>query len=462
MKEIIGGIQLFVLTASAVLAQGTEVVEELDVGPAWSVHQTAAPKLYTQDGYQYVLYYDGERRLRLAQRELGADEWTERRLPVETRWATGGHARVALAVDLDGNVHVAPYRRDLAEAPARPPATIYYRTGRPHDLDTLERRPMVDLDEPNPGYPTFIEGPDGTLYFEYRIGRSGAGDQRWNVYDVEEQRWDTLPVMLDGEGERNAYGGPRLGPDGRWHCFWVWRETPEAETTNTVAYMRSDDLRQWETAGGEEIDLPVTADNENVVADPVETKAGLLNSIKSLGWDSKDRPILSYHKYDEQGNSQIYNARHQDGQWRIVPATDWDFRWNFGGRGALDEQISTGGPEPASEGRLYQNVWSGEHGHQRLVLDEETLEPVTAGQGVEAEHDNDVIPPWQRQFNEPESDFDARPMEVHWISDKGETGEPGVAFLLRWEVGPRNRDQPVEQPWPDPTMFRLYQIQLFQ
>ncbi len=327
------------------LMQAERVVQrELEVGPTWSVHQTASPKLYTRDGYQYVLYYDDERYLCLARRKLDSGEWTHHR----------------------------------------------------------------------------------------------------------------LPVMLDGQGERSAYGGPRLGPDGRWHCFWVWRETPDAETTNIVAYMRSENLRDWETAAGEELELPITADNEKVAVDPVEPGNGLLNSIKAHGWDSQDRPIVSYHKYDEQGNSQIYNARYENGRWRIVQATDWDFRWDFSGTGALNEQIGTQGPEPAGAGQLHQRVWSGERGSQRRVLDERTLEPVEDPEQVEAVGEADGLAAWQRERSDPESEFAARPMQVHWISDKGEAAEPGVEYWLRWEVGPRNRDQPVSEPWPEPTMLRLY------
>jgi len=452
------GFTMFWIFACGNFVEATEVEKEWDVGPTWAVHQTGRPVLYTQNEYQYVLYYDHERYLRLAQRKLGSDEWKEHRFPVQTRWATGGHARLALAVDANGYVHAAPYRRDLTEAPPTPPGTIYYRSQQPHDLKTLERMPMVDRNEPNPGYPTFIEGPEDGLYFEYRIGGSGRGSQRWNVYDLEKEEWEALPILLDGEGERSAYGGPRLGPDGRWHCFWVWRETPDAETTHTAAYMRSENLLDWETAGGEELDLPITADNEKVVVDPVEPRAGLLNSIKGLGWDSRERPILSYHKYDEEGNSQIYNVRFDDRHWHIVQATKWDFRWNFSGRGALNEQISTQGPRPDSEEKLHQRVWSGEHGHQRLVIDELTLEPVSAEQKIEPKQQKEIIPLWQRRRSEPESKFDERPMEVHWRKDKGEAEEPNVEYWLRWETGPRNRDRPVEKPWPDPTTLRVYKV----
>lgn len=66
------------------------------------------------------------------------------------------------------------------------------------------------------------------------------------------------------------------------------------------------------------------------------------------------------------------------------------------------------------------------------------------------------MPAWQRERSDPESEFEERPMQVHWIADKGEADEPGVEYWLRWEVGPRNRDQPFSEPWPEPTMLRLY------
>lgn len=441
-------------------ARADQVMDESDVGLTWSVHHTAPPRLYSQDGYQYVLYYDADRFLQLAQRRLDSDVWGHHRFPVQTRWATGGHAKVSLVVDGDGHVHVAAYRRDLSEQPPDPPATIYYRTARPHDLGTLERSHMVAPDEPNPGYPEFIEGADGTLFFEYRIGGSGRGSQRWNVYHPGTRTWEALPVMLDGQNQRSAYGGPRLGPDGRWHCSWVWRETPAAETTNIVAYMRSDDLVHWENADGEPLTLPITRANSRVVVDPVEPRQGLINSVRVMGWDSRSRPVISYHKYDQQGHSQIYNARHEAGGWRIVQATDWDFRWDFGGGGAIGRQVDVRPVQPAPGGRLLQQVLARKDGRgwSRVVLDEATLAPVD-------EPPPDGAPPgacapsWQQELDQPEVDFPQRPMNVLWIGDQGQGAPAGTSYWLRWEIGPVNeRDQPVPKPWPDPTTLRVYKI----
>ncbi len=437
-------------------AETEAVVREFDIAPAWSVHKIGRPRLLTAGEWQYVLYYDEDRYMAIAQRKLGSADWTIETFPMQMGWATAGHARLTLAVDREGHVHVSGYRRSLLDAPPSPPETIYYRTAAPHDIARFERHYMVAEDEPNPGYPAFITGPDGTLYFEYRVGGSGAGAQRWNVYDPATRTWEALPVLLDGEGAMSAYGGPRLGPDGYWHCLWMWRDTPYAETNHTLSYMRSADMETWETAAGTPVSLPVTADTPGVVVDGARPGEGLINMVFTLGWDHDAQPVVAYHRYDGEGASQIYNARFEEGAWRKAAATDWEFRWDFGGPGALPYEARTEGVQAVDNGLLRQRVWSEARGDEMILLDGASLEPVDA---IEVEGEADAIEPdWRRELSEPETHFPDRPMDVHWIEDKGGSSEEGARYVLRWEVGPRNRDQPVPEPWPEPTMLRVYKI----
>ncbi len=160
------------------------VVEQIDVGPAWSVHRIGTPRLLTRDGVQYVGYYDDDRYIRLAQRELGSSDWSYHRFPVQMGWATGGHANFALALDRDGYIHMCAYRRDLRRGPPSPPRKIYYRSKKPHCIEEFERLYMVSESE-LPDYPTFLLGSDEELYFEYRDGRSGAGNHVYNIYDPD-------------------------------------------------------------------------------------------------------------------------------------------------------------------------------------------------------------------------------------------------------------------------------------
>jgi len=50
------------------------------------------------------------------------------------------------------------------------------------------------------------------------------------------------------------------------------------------------------------------------------------------------------------------------------------------------------------------------------------------------------------------------PMEVAQFNGIGEPAEDGSRYLLRWEHAGVNRDAPVPEPWPAPTMLRVYRI----
>ncbi len=450
-----------------------DVLEQIDVGPAWSVHRIGSPRLLTRDGVQYVAYYDDERYIRLAQRELGSSDWSFHRFPVQMRWATGGHANFALALDRDGYIHMCAYRRDLQRGPSAPPRKIYYRSEEPHCIGEFERLYMVSESE-LPDYPTFLLGSDEELYFEYRAGTSGAGDHVYNIYDPDSRSWERVHdgPFFDGQGRMNAYGFPRLREDGNWHVVWCWRDTPDNATNHSPSYARSEDMRSWKTAGGEPIELPITVETEGVVFDP---DAGVGDGISNmttggLGFDSEARPIISYHKFDEDGNSQIYNARFEDDRWHRVQATDWDFRWNYGGAGALPRVVGTGSVSQAEGGALEHIVWNRYSGEELIILDEESLEPIRRTDDASQAQTRQPTPEWKKVMEYPELDFEVaarqgRPdtgrMEVNVIGPylewPGET-EEGVRYVLRWEHAGGNRDRRVSRPWPEPTMLRVYKV----
>ena len=117
-------------------------------------------------------------------------------------WATGGHARLSLALDRDGCIHITSYRRQLLQGPPSPPAAIYYRSKEPHSMEAFEWLHMTNKNK-LPHYPTFYRVGD-TLLFAYRVGSSGRGDQRINRYDEENRRWEQAleTNLLDGRWSR--------------------------------------------------------------------------------------------------------------------------------------------------------------------------------------------------------------------------------------------------------------------
>lgn len=419
---------------------GVERVDAvLDVAPVWAGHPVGFA-LLTEQGRQYVAYYDVRRRLTVASRALDAAAWEFVELPRTTGWDS--HNSIAMALDAGGHLHLS------GEMHCVP--LVYFRMQRPHDLASLERMPgMVGRNEARCTYPKFIRGAENELVFTYRDGGSGNGNQWFNVYDPAERVWRRLleRPLTDGEGQRNAYFvGPLRGPDGYFHLCWVWRETPDAATNHDLCYARSKDMRRWERSDGRELALPVTLATSEVV-DPVPVNGGMVNGNTLIGFDSRKRPILSYHKFDGRGFTQIYNARLEEGSWRIYRTSDWNQRWEFGGGGTLSFGVGLGPVQLEPDGRLTQRYRSPWAGSGTWVLDEATLQPV----GEAAARAD-----YPAELRKVESTFPG--MTVRWCGDSGMGGDPGVRYVLRWETLGPNRDQPRTGELPPPGMLRLFKL----
>jgi hypothetical protein len=360
------------------------------------------------------------------------------------------HNYVTMALDRDqqlhvtGNMHCVPL--------------IYFRTQRAHDMSTLERIPyMVGPErERSVTYPVFMRRADNQLVFRYRDGKSGNGDDIYNVYDESTRQWRRLldTALTSGEGRMNAYcSRPLLGPDKRYHVVWVWRDTPDCATNHDLSYARSPDLVRWETAAGNPLQLPITVASGAVV-DPVPAHGGLINGGHLLGFDIENRPVIVYHKYDPQGNTQIFAARFEDPQWRVRQISDWsDYRWDFSGGGSIPFEVRIDALGRSEQG-LAVSCTSG-RGRHNWLLDNTSLEPVAGG----------AVRPRPVGVRRPGAVDGARTtgdvpgialppgMELRTAGDSGET--PSQRYQLRWYTWGPNRDRPRAGPPPAPVMLQL-------
>ena len=429
-------------SSSIKAAPGTRVAEALELGPTFSGCPLGA-YLLTRGKRQYVVYYDAERRVTVAQRTLGSGEWKQRKLPCRGSWDS--HLGFALAIDsngllhLSGNMHCDPL--------------VYFRSTEPYDIETLkEINRMVGEKENSVTYEQFLKGPKDRLIFWYRHGSSGNGQRIFNVWDPDEKTWSRLfrKPLFDGLDQMNAYPlGPKRGPDGNFHIVWMWRDTPDAATNHHISYVWTDDMEHWKTPAGRTIDLPITPKTEGVVVDPVPSREGLINMGFALGFDAQDRPIVSYHKYDENGKSQVYNARWEADHWQIYRTSDWDWRWEFGGGGSIPSRVGAGAVTPTGDGYLSQRYRNAREGSGVWKLDPETLKPVgkLKPRGF----------PIPRRVRKLRSDFPG--MQVHISGDHGRSGEPDTRYYLRWESLPVNRDRPRKGNLPEPSTLMLYKLE---
>lgn len=424
-----------------------EILSSILISTVWSGHPVRFD-LLTHKGHQYVAFYDADRKMTVGQRKLDEDTfqlvrlegvWLERRERLSTEIGWDSHNSVTLAIDRDdqihlcGNMHVDPL--------------IYFRTSSPLDVTTFERvDTMVGDNEDRCTYPVFMRGPDEELVFRFRDGSSGNGVDYYNQYDESTRSWHRLvdvPV-LDGMGLMNAYARmPELGPDGRYHMVWMWRDTGDCATNHDISYARSRDLVNWEAGDGVALPLPITVKAASSIVDPVPAGGGLINMCQALGFDSANRPIVSYHKHDEQGNTQAYCSRLEDGAWKVYKLSEWDYRWEFGGGGSIAAEIRLGGVKPHKDGYLSMTWWHLKKGSGIWKLDEETLEVVGSYPEPKSQVPEEIM--------QVGLDYDG--MTVRTANGRGERHDD--RYLLKWETLGANRDRPREDV-PPPSELRLY------
>ena len=436
-------------------APAPELVATLDVAPVWAGHPVGFALLTTKDR-QYVAFYDADRHLTVAARPLDRKTWEFFQLPStqpdpprgpkQTSAVLGwdSHNNVVMAIDSAGQIHLAGNMHDNG--------LTYYRTRKPGAIATFEQvAAMTGRDEDRCSYPLFMTLADGRLVFRYRSGRSGNGNWIMNVFDTATQTWrrhvDTL--LFDGQGKRNAYPlTPVLGPDGFYHVSWVWREAPDCSTNHDLCYARTRDFIHWETVAAAPLSLPLTLSTPGVTVDPVPVQGGILNGNGRIGFDSKHRPVLTYPKYDADGNSQAYLARFEEGRWRIAPLTTWDHRHEFSGAGTLERhEINLDVVRPAGTGELRLGFGHVKFGSGEWVIDEDSLRVLRTDPAPL------TVP---RRLWKIESKFPG--MQLRTGDDTAASPVPRQRFVLRWETLPPNRDKPRDKPWPEPSMLRVVEL----
>lgn len=343
------------------------------IGPCCSDF-TVEYALLVKDKF-YVAYYDVEHCITVASKSDDDSHWEishpqgewladKNRYMHQTEFDS--HNYLTLAIDNQGHLHLAGnMHKDKM---------VWFRSQRPGDIHSLIQQPMTGMREQSATYPLFFSGRKGELLFRYRDGESGNGDDIYNRWNDAQQRWERLleQPLLSGNGLRNAYARlPVFGPDDQWHMIWMWRNTPHCETNHQLCYARSPDLLHWYRYDGCRLTLPITIDSGDIV-DPAPVEQGLINMSQSLGFDSKGRPLVTWHRYDDAGCSQAWIARPQGKSWQIRQLSDWNFRWDFKGMGSIppDVIISAARAEAGQLAVTFQ-LKDGRSGEWRL--DEESL-----------------------------------------------------------------------------------------
>ena len=286
-------------TAGSSADEGVRVVrpavvhEAGQLGPGWARTKVnmAIFRHSAVDSFadrQVAGWYDGEGRVCLAERRLGADVWRVRVTELRGH-AADAHNVISLAFDGAGELHVS---WDHHGHPLR-----YVRIPAGADLRPGSQLSMVGQRESRVTYPEFYRLPDGDLLFFYRDGASGAGNLVLNRYRLsragETGGWQRVQDnLIDGEGQRNSYWQVAVDGAGVIHLSWVWRETPDVVTNHDLCYARSGDGGlTWTDSAGRRLAVPITAANaEYALRIPVGSE---LANQTSMAVDGSGRPVIA-------------------------------------------------------------------------------------------------------------------------------------------------------------------------
>jgi hypothetical protein len=420
--------------------------DSLKISDVWSGHPVDF-SFVTRGDSQYIACFDSLRRMTVALRDARSGSLRIKNLPSTLGWDS--HNYISMALDSAGFIHVSGNMHSSS--------LVYFRSSSPYAIDSLKAAAMVGSEESSVTYPVFYYGPSGELVYMYRTGSSGNGDQIFNKWTIGTKKWSRLfdKPLFDGQGQRNAYmGGPVSGPDGYYYVYWMWRETADAATTHDVGCIRSKDLINWENAAGKKLTLPITSSAQGVLVETIPEHGGVINR-GAVGFDALKRPIVTYHKFDAKGNTQLYNARWEDNAWKIHQVTDWTYRWDFGGTGTLVLQITFGPVELEVSGALTQSYYHAKNGAGIMLLNDTTLHQKSdLGSSL-----------WPTELEKAKR----QGMVVHWLKSHGIVSlcgsffnststppkDPSTVYALRWETMPENQDQP-RSPIPAPGPLMLY------
>lgn len=402
-----------------------------------------AQPLLTHGDIQYVGYYNADQQMVIASRTVGTDTWIKQPLPESIGW--DAHNTIAMAIDRDGQLHVAG---DMHNVPL-----IYFRTTTAGDITTLTKiASMVDASTENSmTYPVFLYSGDGALIYNYRNGGSGNGSSYYNIYDESTQKWSRLfdQPLFDGQGLYNSYpSAPALGPDGNFHMVWVWRDTADAATNSHLCYARSKDMVNWTTIAGDKITLPIVYSTAGVLVDPVPNYGGMLNGAPRIGFDAKNQVLISYYKFDRDLNTQVYVAKPtgKSNAWSITQVSRWTGRYLAQGIGAIPGVPVVSAVSTLPDGNLQMQynyidqsgIW---------IMDPGTLIPFTEA----------AVPvSLPAEITTLRSTFPG--MQVQVRGDLGSSGSSNEKYVLRWEALPTNNDRPRNPPYPDPSPLQVYRL----
>lgn len=281
--------RLLILLIMTVVFQTVVFSQMSELGLAWAQNTVNGVvfrknSVVTHQQNQYAAWYNAEGTVMLAKRKIGSTNWTVK--PTQHKGNTNdAHRSISIMVDGDDYIHLSWDHHGNK--------INYCKSVYPGSLEVSDKIWMTGYGEHNVTYPEFHKMPNGDLIFFYRLGASGRGDLVLNHYHLKEQVWTRVHnVLIDGEGERNAYWQACVDLQGSIHLSWVWREEGDVASNHDMCYAKSSDFgKTWQKSTGEKLVIPVSLDNAEYAAH-IPQKSDLINQT-SMFADTEGNPFIA-------------------------------------------------------------------------------------------------------------------------------------------------------------------------
>jgi len=296
------------------------VVVDKEVWPAFNWASFDQDKVVSAGDYQYSPYWDAEMVLVLARRNLATHDVQTLRFPEHTLTTNprNAHRNTVVGISLaDGRLHLAwdHHNNDLRYTKSR----AGFVTQPPRTLARDDFEPAQPLMEDAPQrvtYPRFVADAADRLYFIYRSGGSGHGENVFTRYDAETGEWTMLGRRLfsqegiyppwNNSASRNAYLHDVLfGPKGKLHITWIYREESRTWASNhDLHYAYSEDQGvTWKNNEGRTIadlgaDDPIALDDPGIVVREIPVYSWVMNQC-GMAVDSQGRPHVATYRMAE-------------------------------------------------------------------------------------------------------------------------------------------------------------------
>ncbi len=282
----------------------------------WNWASWDQEKITTFGHFQYTVYWDADRVFVLARRDLRNNAVQTLRLTKFKLSSDDRHRNTCLGISpSDGRLHVSWDHHNNPLRYAKSRAAFVTDPSPQLSADEIEPAgPMLS----DPGlesrvtYPRFLNDRHGNLFFFYRIGASGQGDNYLHRYNPGDASWTRLGMVFSSRGtyapwqnsqSRCAYLHDLLfDARNRLHATWVYREVGASWASNhDLHYAYSDDqgLTWHNNAGQKMADLasgdPIELADPGIVVREIPVYSWLMNA-GCMALDSKNRPHVVTYK----------------------------------------------------------------------------------------------------------------------------------------------------------------------